>query len=173
MTTAYLALRGFAKSPLIPQRWGAVMGSFNAKEWILTGCALATFGLVAGGTVFGAGGFMSGQSKDVANLQGQYQTLQAQYQDMTTKMAALKDQVAPLSQVPVLIARLNDRLDQAPRTDLLDSRLLEIQRHLSALDGRSDATETRMRADEDRVIRDDTRLDAIEGASKATLGNHR
>ncbi len=59
----------------------------------------------------------------------------------------------------------------------MESRLSEIQRHLSALDGRLDGDEKQQRTDEDRAIeglaQTRARLDAIDSASKAALGNHR
>ena len=163
METAYLALTGFVKSPLhFRHRWRVMMG-FDLKGWAPTIFSGLLF--VMGG-VYAAGGFTSAQSKDV-------QALQTQYREGSLQIDALRAQVAPLTQVPALLQRLTDRLDAAPRADLLESRLTEIQRHLSALDGRGDATETRMRADEDRAVRDDARIDAIEGSSRPKLGNGR
>lgn len=166
METAYLALKGFVKSPLQLREWGSVLGRFDVKGWLTPIVAVVTLGLVLSEVLFGGGSFITGQSKDIQALQGQYH-------EMATQMESLRLQVAPLTQVPTLLQRLTDRLDAAPRADLLESRLTEIQRHLSALDGRGDATETRMRADEDRAVRDDARIDAIEGSSRPKLGNGR
>lgn len=164
MITAQLALRQIVNGPLhLRQRWGAVVGRFDLKGWAPT---LLSGVLFVIGCVYWAGGFTSSQSKDV-------QVLQTQYREMSLQLDALRSQVAPLAQVPALIQRLNDRLDAAPRADMLETRLSEIQRHLSALDGRADADETRLRSYEDRVIRDDTRLDVIEKGSNTPLGNRR
>ena len=167
METAYLALRGFVKSPLhFRHRWRVMMG-FDFKGWAPTIFSGLLF--VMGG-VYAAGGFTSAQSKDV-------QALQTQYREVSLQIDALRAQVAPLASVPGLLQRLSDRLDAAPHADLINTQLSEIQRHLSALDGRSDTDERQQRVDADRAIEGlaatKARLDAIENASKASLGNRR
>ena len=173
MTMAELALRGFVKNPLIPQRWRDAVGRFDTSKWapsVISGAALTVLLLQQG---FGTNGWFHDQAKDVQTVQSQVATLQEQQRVMGTQISSIQSQMATLLQLPGLIQRLNDRLDASPRTDLLNSNLTEIQRHLSALDGRMDGMDTRARADEDRIIRDDARIDSIEKASKDTLGNHR
>ena len=164
MTTAYLALCGFVKSPLMPQWWRAAMGSFDAHKWVTSIGAVTACGFIIGTSLFGAGGMLSGQSHDI-------NALQAQQNIMASQLSSLQAQVSPLARLPDLNDKLNARMDAAPRADLLGNELTEIQRHLSALDGRMDGLETRARADEDRIIRDDARIDGIDNASKATLGH--
>lgn len=170
MTTAYLARFGIVTSPLIPQLWGTVMGKFDASKWAPTAVS-AVF--IVGAYLFGAGGWISGQAKDVQSLQSQVSVLQTQQTNTSLQVSALRDQMAPLLQIPALLVRLNDRLDATPRAD----QMVDIQKHLSALDGRADADETRARADADRTIqelaRDGARLDFIEKGSDAKLGNRR
>lgn len=164
MTTAYLALCGFVKSPLMPQWWRAAMASFEPHKWVTSICAAVAAAFIVGQSLFGAGGWWGGQSHDIS-------ALQAQQNIMASQLSSLQAQVSPLARLPDLIDKLNARMDAAPRADLLGNELTEIQRHLSALDGRMDGMDTRARADEDRIIRDDTRIDAIDNASKATLGH--
>jgi outer membrane murein-binding lipoprotein Lpp len=162
MTTAHLALRQIVTSPLkFPKEWGDMMGNFDFKGWAPT---ILSGTLFIMGCIYAAGGNWGSQSKDI-------QALQAQNREFSVQLEAVRTQIAPLSLVPAQLARLTSILDAAPRADMLESRLSEIQRHLSALDGRGDATETRIRADEDRAIRDATRLDAIEKGSITPLGN--
>jgi len=164
MTMAYFALKEIVTSPLIiPKRWRDFMGKFDAAKWLTVAFGAITLGIIGGQLMFGAGGWMSGQSKDII-------VLQAQYRDVAQAVASLKDQVTPLAQLPGLIARLNDRLDAAPRTDLVNTQLTEIQRHLSALDGRMDGMDTRSRADEDRLTRTETKVEGIDASSRAKLG---
>ena len=178
MTAAYLALQGFVKSPLhFPQRWGAMMGKIDASKWtpvLISGITLVVLLTQIG---FGANGVFHDQAKDVQAVQAQVAVLQTQTSEMKNQINTMQSQMATLLSVPGLIQRLTDRLDAGPRTDLLTSQYNEIQRHLSALDGRSDTSERQQRADEDRAIeglaQTRARLDAIENASKATLGNHR
>lgn len=173
MTAAYLALHGFVKSPLIPQTWRRIMGRFDGPKWapaIISGLALGVLLLQQG---FGANGLFHDQAKDVQSVQSQVAVLQKQQDGMGNQINAIQAQMATLIQLPALIQRLNDRLDASPRADMLNSQFNEMQKHLSSLDGRSDANETRLRVDEERMIRDATRLDQIENASKAALGNNR
>lgn len=171
MTVAELTLRGIVKMPLIPQRWRWVMA--NLREWATITFAGIAAAVVVWTQILGGPSLLTGQSKDVQALQGQVALLQKQQDTMGTQISNVQAQLATLLQLPGLIQRLNDRLDASPRTDLLNSQLTEIQRHLSALDGRMDGMDTRARADEDRIIRDDARIDAIEHLSKEPLGNRR
>lgn len=162
MTMAELAFRGFVKNPLI--RWRGAMASLDAHKWVTSVGAVTAAAVVIWTQVLGGPSLLTGQSKDI-------QALQAQQTVMASQLTALQAQVAPLAQLSMQIDRLTQRFDQTPRTDMLNSQLTEIQRHLSALDGRMDGMDTRARADEDRIIRDDARIDAIEHLSKEPLGN--
>lgn len=166
MTTAELALRGIVNKALIPQRWRDAVGKFDIHKWATTFFAGTAAAVVVWTQVLGGPSLLTGQSKDI-------QALQAQQNVMASQLSALQAQVAPLAQLSIQIDRLTQRFDQAPHTDLLNSQLTEIQRHLSALDGRMDGMDTRVRADEDRGSHDNARIDAIENASKSSLGNHR
>jgi hypothetical protein len=174
MTTAQLALQQIVNGPLhLRQRWGAMLGKFDTAKWtpiVISGLTLVVLLTQIG---FGANGVFHDQAKDVQTVQSQVASQQKQLDGMSIQLNSMQSQMALLSSVPDLVRRLNDRLDAAPRADMIESRWSEIQRHLSALDGRGDATETRMRADEDRMIRDDARLDAVEKSTGATLGNRR
>lgn len=155
MITADLALNRSVKSALyLRERWGAALGKFDLKGWaptLISGAALTVLLLQQS---IGANGWFHDQAKDVQTVQSQVASQQKQLDGMSIQLNSMQSQMALLSSVPDLVRRLNDRLDAAPRADMIESRWSEIQRHLSALDGRSDATETRMRADEDRMIRD-------------------
>jgi hypothetical protein len=87
----------------------------------------------------------------------------AQYQLLTDQISALKDQVKDL----------NVTMKGLPNAD----QMVNVERHLTALDRRQDETETRMRylensrsGEEVRIQGLTTRLDGIDAASKATLG---
>ena len=174
MTTAHLALRQIVNGPLhFREQWGEMLGKFDSAKWLTVLFAGVILALNIGQITFGAGGLFSGQTKDVQGLQLQVSAVQKQQDIMAAQMAEMKTNMAPLLRLPSSIDRLADRLDASPRSDLLNSQLSEIQHHLSVQDGRFDSDEIRQRNYEEKVIRDDSRLDAIENASKATLGNHR
>lgn len=174
METAVLDLGKIVKSPLIfPQKWETVMGKVDVKVWSPIVISLVTLLYLLSQNIFGAGGYLNGQSKDVQAVQAQVAALQRQVDVLATQNTVMQTQMATLTPLPGLIARLSDRLDAAPRTDLLNSQLSEINNHLHNQDGRLDADEARQRDFENQVIRSETRIDAIESSSKATLGNHR
>ena len=165
MDTAVLTK--IVNGPLHFPQWRGVVGNFDIKGWAPTILSAAVFVM---GAIYWTGGFTSGQSRDI-------QSLQAQYHELSIQLESVRTQIAPLALLPAQLARLQSTLDAAPRSDLMESRLSEIQRHLSALDGRLDGDEKQQRTDEDRSIeglaQTRARLDAIDSASKAALGNHR
>lgn len=164
MRTADLTM--IVRSPLIPQRWRWAVANIDGHKWFGSICIGLGTVIVVGTQLFGAGGWLGGQSHDIS-------ALKAQQDLMASQLSALQAQVSPLSRLPDLIDKLNARMDAAPRADLLGSEMTEIQRHLSALDGRMDGMDTRARSDEDRIIRDDTRIEAIDNASKTAVRNPR
>ena len=172
MMTAAVALREFVTSPLIHRQWRWAMVSIDAHKWVTSVCAVAAAAIVIATQVFGAGGLLTGQSKDIQQLQAQQNSISSQYTLLATQLTALQAQVAPLAQLSLQLDKMTQRFEQVPRADMLNSQLMEIQRHLSSLDGRMDGMDTRARTDEDRIIRSDTRLDSIERASKEPLGSN-
>lgn len=66
------------------------------------------------------------------------------------------------------VAKLVDRIDAGPRSD----QMHEIDRHLSALDGRMDGMDTRAQADEQRLVRVQTQIESIQSSSDAKLNGH-
>lgn len=173
MMTAAVALSGFVNRPLIHRQWGRAMASIDAHKWITTVCAVTAAGIVIATQVFGAGGLLTGQSKDIQQLQTQQSAISSQYTLLATQLTALQAQVAPLAQLSLQLDKMTQRFEQVPRADMLNSQLTEVQRHLSALDGRMDGMDTRARADEDRLVRTETRVQGIDESSKASLGNRR
>lgn len=63
------------------------------------------------------------------------------------------------------INKLQDQFNNGPRPD----QLLNLERHLSAIDGRLDGLDTRLRGDETDLTRAKTQIDGIDQASKAQL----
>lgn len=83
----------------------------------------------------------------------------------THDIQSLQSQVSGLS---AQVSKLADKIDQGPRSD----QMREIDRHLSALDGRMDGMDTRAQADEQRLIRAQTILESIQQSSDAKLAGH-
>ncbi len=174
METAHYDLKDIVKLPLhFPTVWGAVMGRFDAAKWSPIIISLATLLVLLSQIGFGANGMFHDQAKDVQAVQGKVDVLQKQTDGISNQMNIMQTQMATLLQLPGLIQRLNDRLDAAPRADMINSQLAEIQHHLSVQDGRFDTDEKRMKDDEERSIRDTTRIDTIEHSSSVPLGNRR
>lgn len=67
------------------------------------------------------------------------------------------------------MTELKQRIDLLPRSD----QLIAVDAHAHALDGRMDAMETRMRADEIDIATGKQRLQSIEDSSHAAIGGRR
>lgn len=64
------------------------------------------------------------------------------------------------------LSQLRDKIDNGPRAD----QLREMDRHLSALDGRDDIIDQRVRTVEQQQAAQQARLEGIDAASRARLG---
>lgn len=78
---------------------------------------------------------------------------------------ALQGTVAQLS---AQVSHLADKIDQGPRTD----QMKEVDRHLSALDGRMDGMDTRIQSDERSLTKVQADVDNIRNSSDARLTGH-
>lgn len=83
----------------------------------------------------------------------------------THDIQALQGTVAQLS---AQVSHLADKIDQGPRSD----QMKDIDRHLSALDGRMDGMDTRMQSDERGLTRVQTEVETIQNSSEAQLRGH-
>lgn len=64
------------------------------------------------------------------------------------------------------VANLANKIDQGPQS----LQMHEFDRHLSALDGRMDGMDTRVRGDEQALTRVQTEVESIRASSGANLG---
>lgn len=73
-----------------------------------------------------------------------------------------------VSQLSAQVSHLADKIDQGPRSD----QMKEIDRHLSALDGRMDGMDTRIQSDERSLTKVQADVDNIRNSSDARLTGH-
>jgi hypothetical protein len=78
-------------------------------------------------------------------------------------ISIIKGQITDLS---AQMSHLQDRIESGPRAD----QLREIDRHLSALDGRDDILDQRLRLIEQDQAAMKARIEGIDTASRARLG---
>ena len=73
-----------------------------------------------------------------------------------------------VSQLSAQVSHLADKIDQGPRSD----QMREVDRHLSALDGRMDGMDNRLQSDERSLTKVQTQVDTIQNSSDARLTGH-
>ena len=83
----------------------------------------------------------------------------------THDIQALQGTVAQLT---AQVSHLADKIDQGPRSD----QMREVDRHLSALDGRMDGMDNRLQSDERSLTKVQTQVDTIQNSSDARLTGH-
>lgn len=84
---------------------------------------------------------------DITQFQAHLSSLDTQIQGLAAAVDKLSLGQVQISELTKQVGRLADRLDTSPRQD----QLSEINRHLSALDGRLDAYDNRIRANESQL----------------------
>lgn len=86
----------------------------------------------------------------------------------TTNTHDIQALQSTVSQLTAQVSHLADKIDQGPRSD----QMREVDRHLSALDGRMDGMDNRLQSDERSLTKVQTQVDTIQNSSDARLMGH-
>lgn len=86
----------------------------------------------------------------------------------TTNSHDIQALQSTVAQLTAQVSHLADKIDQGPRSD----QMKDIDRHLSALDGRMDGMDTRIQSDERSLTRVQTEVETIQSSSDAALRTH-